>query len=88
MTACREHAVTALTVTDADASQACVRLAEDHGLLVEPACGTALAPLYSQHPALAAYDDVVASVCGGMVVTLDQLARWSHAGEEATCAAV
>lgn len=88
LTACREHAVTALTVTDADASQACVRLAEDHGLLVEPACGTALAPLYSQHPALAAYDDVVAIVCGGMVVTLDQLARWSHAGEEATCAAV
>ncbi len=86
LTACREHPVTALTVTDAEASQACVRLAEDHGLLVEPACGTALAPLFADHPALAGVERLVAVVCGGMVVTLDQLADWSHAGEVPMCA--
>lgn len=76
--ACRNRPVTALTVSDDEATHACVRLAEDHGLLVEPACGAALAPLYANHPALAGARDVVAIVCGGMVVTLDQLAGWSH----------
>lgn len=75
--ACRDRPVTALTVSDDEATHACVRLAEDQGLLVEPACGAALAPLYANHPALAGARDVVAIVCGGMVVTLDQLAAWS-----------
>ena len=79
VSACRGRAVTALTVTDAEATAACVRLAEDHGLVVEPACGAALAPLYSGHPELAKSSKVVAIVCGGMVVTLEQLAEWSLA---------
>lgn len=78
--ACRDRPVTALTVSDDEATDACVQLADDHGLLVEPACGAALAPLYGNHPALAGARDVVAIVCGGMVVTIDQLAGWSHAG--------
>lgn len=77
--ACRQQPVTALTVSDDQACAACVRLAEDHGLIVEPACGAALAPLYDEHPALAECQHVVAIVCGGMVVTLDQLTDWSHA---------
>ncbi len=76
--ACRNQPVTSLTVSDEEAVHACVRLAEDQGLVVEPACGAALAPLYGNHPALAGARDVVAIVCGGMVVTLDQLAAWSH----------
>ena len=78
VSACRDRPVTALTVSDDEATHACVRLAEDQGLLIEPACGAALAPLYANHPALAGARDVVAIVCGGMVVTLDQLAAWSH----------
>lgn len=78
VSACRERAVTALTVSDDAATAACVRMAEDHGLVVEPACGAALAPVYAAHPALAGANNVVAIVCGGMVVTLDQLAEWSH----------
>lgn len=78
VTACRDRPVSALTVSDAEAAHACVRLAEDHGLVVEPACGAALAPLYSSHPALRDAKNVVAIVCGGMVVTLEQLAGWSR----------
>lgn len=77
--ACRNRNVTALSVSDAQATHACVRLADEQGLVVEPACGAALAPLYANHSALAGLNDVVAIVCGGMVVTLDQLAAWSHA---------
>ncbi|MBC7655938.1 MAG: serine dehydratase, partial [Frankiaceae bacterium] len=64
--------------SDDEATHACVRFAEDHGQLVEPACGAALAPLYADQPALAGMRSVVAIVCGGMVVTLEQLAQWSR----------
>lgn len=79
VTACAGRKVTPLTVSDDEATHACVRLAEDHGQVVEPACGAALAPLYADHPALAGMRHVVAIVCGGMVVTLEQLAQWSRA---------
>jgi len=79
VSACAGRSVTAVTVRDEETTNACVRLAEDHGLVVEPACGAALAPLYSGHPALAGAKNVVAIVCGGMVVTLDQLAGWRQA---------
>ena len=74
--ACRDRAVTALTVSDEATTLACVRLAEDHGMVVEPACGAALAPLYSPNPDLENATNIVVIVCGGMVVTLDQLATW------------
>lgn len=76
--ACQGRRVTALTVSDDEATNACVRMAQDHGMLLEPACGAALAPLFSAHPALAGARNVVVVVCGGMVVTLDQLAQWSN----------
>lgn len=76
--ACRQQPVSCLTVSDAEATSACVRLAEDQGMVVEPACGAALAPLYADHPQLRDAKRVVAIVCGGMVVTLDQLAEWQR----------
>ena len=79
VSACAGRKVTPLTVSDDEATQACVRLAEDYGQVVEPACGAALAPLYANHPALAGMRNVVVIVCGGMVVTLEQLAQWSRA---------
>lgn len=75
--ACDRHPVLPVQVEDDACTQACVRLAEEHGLLVEPACGAALAPLYARHPVLAGLDDVVAVVCGGQVATLRQFAEWS-----------
>jgi len=74
--ACRAADVVPLTVSDSEATTACVRLAEDHGQMIEPACGAALAPLYAGHAALRGLRHVVAVVCGGQVVTLGDLARW------------
>lgn len=74
--ACRSADVVPLTVSDAEATAACVRLAEDHGQMIEPACGVALAPLYAQPTVLGGLRRVVAVVCGGQVVTLGDLARW------------
>ncbi|GMV28185.1 MAG: serine/threonine dehydratase [Rhodanobacteraceae bacterium] len=76
ITACRSADVVPLTVSDAEATAACVRLAEDHGQMIEPACGVALAPLYAQPGVFAGLRRVVAVVCGGQVVTLGDLARW------------
>lgn len=81
--ACRDADVVPLTVSDAEATAACVRLAEDHGQMIEPACGVALAPLYAQPAALAGLRRVVAVVCGGQVVTLGDLARWQGEQEPA-----
>ncbi len=65
--------VTSQVVTDAAAVRACTRLLDDHRLLVEPACGAALAPVYDSSPALAAARSVVVIVCGGACVTADGL---------------
>lgn len=78
--ACRGRRVSALTVSDEDSASACARFANEQGLLVEPACGVALAPIYNGHPALAGYKNIVAIVCGGIVVTLNQLAEWGKVG--------
>ncbi|HET7268229.1 MAG TPA: pyridoxal-phosphate dependent enzyme [Oleiagrimonas sp.] len=78
--ACREHPVTPVQVSDEACRQACVALAESVGMVVEPACGAALVPLLEDHPALAGLRDVVVVVCGGQVVTLDDLAAWSRQG--------
>ncbi|MBL8300672.1 MAG: pyridoxal-phosphate dependent enzyme [Rhodanobacteraceae bacterium] len=83
VTACRGANVVPLTVSDAEATAACVRLAEDHGQMIEPACGVALAPLYTKKEAFAGLRRVVAVVCGGQVVTLGDLARWQGEQERA-----
>lgn len=76
--ACRKHSVTPVVVSDAACRRACVGLAERYGMLVEPACGAALAPVFDDHPALAGVHDVVSVVCGGQVVTLADLADWAR----------
>lgn len=63
---------------DADAVAACVQFADDHRILVEPACGAALSAAY--FPQLGALDDlpegdVVVVVCGGSVVNRESLAE-------------
>ena len=75
--------VRSVTCTDAEAVDACVKFAQDHRLLVEPACGAALAVLYSDRlrtQLLASLDDdsgpIVVEVCGGSGVTIDLLSQW------------
>lgn len=75
--------VTSAICTDAEAVNACVMFAQDHRILVEPACGAALAVLYSERlrkQFLESLDDqtgpIVVEVCGGSGVNLDLLYQW------------
>lgn len=72
------HPITSVRVSDQQALQACERLLLDHRLLVEPACGAALA-LASQPQVLAPFTKVLMVVCGGATATLEQLRAWARA---------
>jgi L-serine/L-threonine ammonia-lyase len=72
----RQHPVRPTTVTDSEAAGACVRFSEDHRVVVEPACGAALAPLYGKSSLLDDYSTIVVVVCGGNLVSLDLLEEW------------
>jgi L-serine/L-threonine ammonia-lyase len=67
----------AKTVTDAEALLACKRFANDHRILVEPACGAALALAYDTEIFKSTKNDanenscVVIEVCGGAIVDLN-----------------
>lgn len=75
---CQRHPVVSHVVSDQDAIDACLRFSTDHRLLVEPACGAALAALYRPAPALIDKKDVLVIVCGGVGVTIDQLLAWKQ----------
>jgi L-serine/L-threonine ammonia-lyase len=75
----RRHPVSAWTVSDRQAVDACWRFAQDHRLLVEPACGAALSAVYERAEPLAAADPVLVIVCGGAGVTPELLAGWRAA---------
>ena len=70
----RLHSV---VVSDRQAVAACQRFIDDHRLVVEPACGAALAAVYGQVPQLAPYASVLVIVCGGVTATTRQLDHWS-----------
>ena len=69
--------VHSLLVSDQEAVAACNRFLDDHRLLVEPACGAALAIAYGGPSALAAYKKVLIIVCGGATATADKLRQWT-----------
>lgn len=60
-------------VTDREAVDACLRFADDHRVVVEPACGAALALAYGGVPVLREARDVLVIVCGGSGVSYDDL---------------
>ncbi len=71
--------VTPCVVSDADAVGACLRFAAEQRVLVEPACGAALAAVYgaafrAAHVADAQRVCVIA--CGGSAVSLPLLEGW------------
>lgn len=70
------HPVVPVVVGDAQAVAACLRFMDDHRVVVEPACGAALAVAYEGHEALAASRDVLVIVCGGATATVAQLQAW------------
>ena len=72
----RRHEVRSVVVSDRQAVDACLRFADDMRMLVEPACGAALAVAYQNLPALADVERPLIVVCGGIGVDLAKLTEW------------
>ncbi len=62
-----QFSLDSMVVTDEEAVSSCFKFALDHNVLVEPACGASLAPLYFHSEKLKEHinDAVVVEVCGG-----------------------
>jgi L-serine/L-threonine ammonia-lyase len=72
----RERSLASVLVTDRAAVRACLRFVDDHRIVVEPACGAALAVVYDRAPELAGARNVLVVACGGAGATPEDLARW------------
>lgn len=73
----REHDIRCQAVTDREALDACERFLDEHRVLVEPACGAALAALYARpDQQLAPFRAPLVIVCGGATAPLAQLREW------------
>lgn len=73
------HELASLVVSDLQALDACLKFADDHRVLVEPACGASLAAVYEGAEWLKDKKSILLIVCGGAGVTIEQLNRWkSH----------
>lgn len=66
-------------LSDGEALDACERFLSDHRILVEPACGAALALAYAPTAALQRHEKVLVVVCGGVTASLDQIRQWRAA---------
>ena len=69
----QEHDIRGVVVSDAQALQACLRFMDDHRVVVEPACGAALAVAYENHAVLKDCAHGVVIACGGITMTATQL---------------
>ena len=74
----KSHPITSVTVTDAQAVAACLRFADEHRVLVEPACGAAIAVLDAHLELLARFERPLVEVCGGVGVSLRRLLEWKE----------
>ena len=74
----REHEVISVVLSDAQAVRACVRFADATRVLVEPACGVALAALDARPNIFARFKAPLIEVCGGMGTSLALLAQWQQ----------
>jgi L-serine/L-threonine ammonia-lyase len=74
----REHPIESVVVSDAQAVRACARFADTVRVLVEPACGAAIAALLDRPEKSARFKAPLIEVCGGMGVTPARLAAWQR----------
>ena len=66
-------------VSDMEAVDACLQFADDQRILVEPACGAALAGVCAGLvEEVVGEGPVVVIVCGGNLVTLDTMEKWKE----------
>lgn len=78
----QRHSVIPLVVSDGRAINAVLQFADDQRILIEPACGAALAVVYDKHSELMKYDKILVVVCGGCNVDLDLLGKWKKTLEK------
>jgi len=74
----KKHPVYVETVTDRAAVEATLRFADDHRILIEPACGAPLSLIYDQLPLLKTFSSILIIVCGGSGVTRNMLEVWKE----------
>ncbi|MGF6590136.1 pyridoxal-phosphate dependent enzyme [Pseudomonas sp. 2835] len=75
----QERPVVSHVVSDQAALDACEQFLLDQRILVEPACGAALALAYAPTAELKQHQKVLVIVCGGVTATLDQIHQWRAA---------
>lgn len=69
----KNHHIKSVVLPDKVAVSASLQFLQDHGIVVEPACGVALAAVYEKAAALSGYKTVLVIVCGGVGSTADDL---------------
>jgi L-serine/L-threonine ammonia-lyase len=72
-----QHPIHSLVVSDLNAVSACQNFLSDHRLVVEPACGAALAAIYLSAPVLAPFKSIMVVVCGGVTTSCEQIQHWA-----------
>lgn len=72
----KKHVIHPLVVSDKQAINAVLQFADDHRVLVEPACGAALSLIYNQKIDAEIYKKIIVIVCGGNGVTRSLLNQW------------
>jgi len=67
------HNVKSVLTSDLDTLLACENFLSDHKILVEPACGAALSPIYNQLEELEAFSKILVIICGGSTMSIDDI---------------
>lgn len=74
----KQHSIRSVVVSDKQAVDACKSFMLDHRVVVEPACGAALAAVYENVEEIREIKNVSVIVCGGVTATIEQLEKWSR----------
>ncbi len=73
----KEHPIHSVVVTDQAAVSACERFMIDQRIVVEPACGAALAAVYGHSSEVEQFQSLLVIVCGGVTTSIAQIQHWS-----------
>lgn len=73
----KQHPIHNVVVSDKAAVSACERFIVDQRIVVEPACGAALASVYGHAKEVEPFNSVLIIVCGGVTASIEQLRQWS-----------
>jgi L-serine/L-threonine ammonia-lyase len=73
----KQHPIHNVVVSDKAAVSACEQFIVDQRIVVEPACGAALAPVYEHIADIEGFKSILIIVCGGVATSIEQLHQWS-----------